>query len=165
MRVFLRRPSAGDRAEFLGRVAASRALHRPWVSPPSTPAKFAAWLKRGRQATHASFLVCDAESGAIAGVVNINEIVRGAFRSGYLGYYVFRPFERRGLMKEGLRRVLRRAFGAMELHRLEANIQPGNTASKRLVRSLGFRREGFSPRYLRIGGRWRDHERWAIVRG
>jgi [ribosomal protein S5]-alanine N-acetyltransferase len=98
------------------------------------------------------------------GVVNLNEIVRGAFHSAYLGYYGFNPHARQGYMAEGLGLVLRHAFRRVGLHRLEANIQPGNRASRALVRRLGFRREGFSPRYLKIGGRWRDHERWAIVR-
>jgi [ribosomal protein S5]-alanine N-acetyltransferase len=51
----------------------------------------------------------------------------------------------------------------MKLHRLEANIQPSNTRSIRLVKRLGFRREGHSPRYLKVAGRWRDHQRWAMV--
>jgi len=67
-------------------------------------------------------------------------------------------------MAEGLRAVVSRAFRVNRLHRVEANIQPGNQASRRLVKALGFRREGFSPRYLKIGRRWRDHERWAATR-
>jgi ribosomal-protein-alanine N-acetyltransferase len=66
-------------------------------------------------------------------------------------------------MSEGIRLVLRHAFGAQGLHRIEANIQPGNVASARLVERIGFRKEGFSPRYLKIRGRWRDHDRWAIL--
>ena len=66
-------------------------------------------------------------------------------------------------MTEGLTLVIGKAFGALGLHRLEANVQPDNDASIRLVRRLGFRREGYSPRYLKINGRWRDHERWAIL--
>jgi ribosomal-protein-alanine N-acetyltransferase len=103
----------------------------------------------------------ESHSDELVGIVNVSEIVRGAFRSGYLAYYVFRPYERRGLMTEGVRLVVRDAFRRLGLHRLEANVQPGNRASIRLVRRLGFRREGYSPRYLKIQGRWRDHERWA----
>ena len=94
----------------------------------------------------------------------MSEIVRSAFQSAYLGYYAFRPHAGQGYMTEGLALVLRHAFGTLGLHRLEANIQPANHPSRALVRGLGFRKEGFSPRYLKIGGRWRGHERWAIVR-
>jgi len=59
--------------------------------------------------------------------------------------------------------VVSRAFRQLRLHRLEANIQPDNEASRRLVKRLGFKLEGFSPRYLKIAGKWRDHERWAVT--
>jgi ribosomal-protein-alanine N-acetyltransferase len=66
-------------------------------------------------------------------------------------------------MTEGLSLVLDRGFEETGFHRLEANIQPGNLASSTLVSRLGFRKEGFSPRYLMIDGVWRDHDRWAIL--
>lgn len=106
----------------------------------------------------------DGECGALGGVVNLNEIVRGSFESAYLGYYAFEPHGGRGLVYAGLRLVIARAFGELGLHRLEANIQPENSKSIALVKRLGFTREGFSPRYLKLGGRWRDHERWALLR-
>jgi len=149
--------------EFLAAVRRSRKLHGRWVSAPWTPTAYRAYLRRLRAPTHIGYLVCLRGSGELVGVVNISEIVRGAFQSGYLGYYAFTPFERRGLMAEGLALAIDEAFHVLGLHRLEANVQPGNTASSGLVRRLGFRREGYSPRYLKIRGRWCDHERWAIL--
>ncbi len=163
MRVRLETPSPKRRAEFLAAVRRSRALHARWVSPPATPTAYRAYLRRLRRPTHVGYLVCRRDSGALVGVVNLSEIVRGALRSGYLGCYAFRPWQRQGLMAEGLSLVIERAFRRLGLHRVEANIQPGNRASLRLVRRLGFRREGFSPRYLKIAGRWRGHERWALL--
>ena len=122
-----------------------------------------AYLRRLRRPTQAGYLVCRRDSGELVGVVNVSEIVRGAFHSAYLGYYAFAPHTRQGLMTEGVARVIDTAFRRLGLHRLEANVQPGNRASLRLVRRLGFRKEGYSPRYLKIAGRWRDHERWAIL--
>jgi len=116
-----------------------------------------------RQPENRGVLVCERGTGALVGVINLSNIVLGPFRSAYLGYYAFSGFERRGLMREGLNAVVQHAFKSMKLHRLEANIQPGNAASLALVRSCGFSKEGYSPRYLKIGGRWRDHERWAIL--
>jgi len=161
-RIILRQPTRDDQRAFLLAVRRSQALHRPWVSPPATPARFAALLKRMTTDEYRSFLVCTRAGDEIAGVVNISNIVMGMLRSGYLGYYAFAGFERRGLMREGILAVVRLAFSRLKLHRLEANIQPGNAASIALVRSCGFTKEGYSPRYLKIGGRWRDHERWAI---
>ena len=155
-------PSRKRRDEFLAAVRRSKKLHGRWASPPATVEKFDEYLKRVRKETHLSYWVCT-ERDELAGVININEIVRGIFCSGYLGYYAFAPHDGRGYMKKGLGAVLSEAFRHQGLHRLEANIQPENESSRRLVQSVGFRLEGFSPRYLKIAGRWRDHERWAIT--
>jgi ribosomal-protein-alanine N-acetyltransferase len=162
-RVYLRQPALTDETEFLASARASRGLHRPWLSAPLTPDQFRLYLQRMQAPANLGLLVCRREDGALAGVVNISNIVLGMLRSGYLSYYAFAGFERQGLMREGLRAVVRHAFRALKLHRLEANIQPGNVASIALVRSCGFTKEGYSPRYLKISGRWRDHERWAIL--
>jgi ribosomal-protein-alanine N-acetyltransferase len=103
------------------------------------------------------------DSGQLAGVVNINSVIRGAFQNGFLGYYAISPYEGHGFMRAGLIKVLDRAFGEHGLHRVEANIQPDNVRSVHLVRSLGFRLEGHSPRYLRINGEWKDHDRYALT--
>ncbi len=161
--IYLRHPTLADEAEFLVRARCSRALHRPWTQPPATRSEFRRYLVRLDGERNVGWLVCLKHGGEIAGVVNVSEIVSGAFRSAYLGYYVFSGFERRGIMRAGLRAVMRHAFRTARLHRLEANIQPRNRASLALARTCGFRKEGYSPRYLKIGGRWRDHERWAVV--
>lgn len=100
--------------------------------------------------------------------VNVSEIVRGSFHSAYLGLMTFAPYQGQGVMRRTLTRVITRAFappsaGGLGLHRLEANIQPDNAPSLGLVARLGFRKEGYSPRYLHIGGAWRDHVRTAIT--
>jgi len=151
-----------DRKEFLAAVRRSRALHTPWVTPPRTPATFDGYLEKLALDHNLGFVV-RTSPGDLVGVINVNEIVMGGFRSAYLGYYAFTPHAGRGLMSRGVALVISRAFRTHRLHRLEANIQPDNRASRALVQRLGFRLEGLSPRYLKIGGRWRDHERWALT--
>lgn len=162
-RVRLERPSARHRRPFLEAARRSRAFLRRWAPPPSTPAAYAAYLRRLRRPTHEGRLVVVRASGELAGVINVSEIVRGALRSAYLGYYAFVPHAGRGYMTEGLGLALRWIFGGLRLHRVEANIQPGNGPSRALARRLGFRREGFSRRYLKVADRWCDHERWALL--
>jgi ribosomal-protein-alanine N-acetyltransferase len=162
LRVELRAPTPEDCEEFIAAMLSSRKLHRPWLTPATTPEAFENLLRRVDDDRYDPQLVCRREDGVIVGFINIGEIVRGAAQYGFIGYGGVAAYAGRGYMTEGLELILRRAFTHLGLHRLEANIQPGNTASIELVRRLGFVREGFSERYLKIGGRWRDHERWAI---
>ena len=162
-RTFLREPTNTDASEILARNRASRALHHGWVVPPTDTAAFARWLRRARQPTVKVLLVCRLDDGVIVGVFALSQIFRGGFQSAYLGYYALEPFAGRGYMREAMGLVLRHVFRTMKLHRVEANIQPENIASIALVKAAGFRLEGFSPRYLKVAGRWRDHQRWAML--
>ncbi|MEP7042357.1 MAG: GNAT family protein [Dokdonella sp.] len=164
-RIVLREAAAADEREFLGLARASRTLHRPWIAAPATTAQFHAYLERMAEPHNRALLVCRRDGADLVGVINVTHIVLGVFRSAYLGYYVFAGREGQGFMRAGLRAAVRHAFKTLQLHRLEANIQPGNTASIALAKSCGFSLEGYSKRYLKINGRWRDHERWAIRSG
>ena len=163
VRVIIRPPTLRDWPVFQAAVRRSRLLHRQWVLPPNTRKKFEACLKRMTSDSHRAFLVVLRESGDLVGSINLGHIIHEPLRSAFVGYYAFVPHARKGLMSEGMLLVLNHAFQKLKLHRIEANIQPGNRASLRLVRSCGFVREGFSRRYLKVGGHWRDHERWAIL--
>ncbi|MFG2717663.1 GNAT family N-acetyltransferase [Streptomyces sp. NPDC048416] len=164
-RVGIRHFTRQDAEEFTALAAASRPLHAPWLFPPTDAGAYATYVDRllGDPARH-GFLVCELTDGRIAGFININNVVEGAFLSGTLGYGAFAPAVGRGLMSEGLALVVRHAFTRLGLHRLEANIQPRNEGSINLVRRAGFRLEGYSPDFLLIDGAWRDHERWAITK-
>jgi len=145
-------------------VRRSRSLHRSWVAPKArTRKEFLTYLKRFSSDRNFGFLVIERNSRAIAGVININEVIRGAFQCGALGYYAFSPYAGNGLMREGMLLVLKYAFQKLKLHRVEANIQPRNRASIALVQKCGFVREGLSRRMLKVCGQWRDHERWALL--
>ena len=156
-------PTAACEEEFLAAALQSERLQQPWVFPPRTPQQYAAYIEKAKVGRTIPFLVRRRSDHRLAGVINVSEPVMGALQSAYLGFYAFAGCERRGYMTEALALVLDRAFHELRFHRLEANIQPANVASTALVTRLGFRKEGFSPRYLLIGGAWRDHDRWAML--
>ena len=162
-RVILRELVPPDREMFLRMVRESRDLHRPWTYPPERPDQFDDLVARGTREDFVCLAACLTEDGDLVGIFTISQIVRGYFQSAYLGYYAGARHAGKGLMREAMELVLDYGFGTLALHRLEANIQPGNAPSIALARGAGFRLEGFSPRYLLIGGRWRDHERYAIT--
>ena len=152
-----------DAADLIQANVASRGHHAPWMQPFTDMDGFEAWFGQLLTGPNVSLVAREAESRGVVGVLNLSQIVWGGFRSAYLGYYEMAAYARCGLMTQALRSTVSHAFDGMGLHRLEANIQPGNTASIALVRRAGFSREGFSPRYLRIGGVWCGHERWALL--
>jgi len=159
--IYVREPTLEDEAAFLDAMHRSLSLHSPWITSPQTPKEFSEYFKRYQQSCQKSFLAFYGDN--IVGVFDIIEIVRGPFQNAYLGFYVVADYAGQGHMSTGLKIVLKKAFEEMALHRLEANIQPDNVKSIRLVRNNGFRKEGFSPRYLKVNHEWRDHERWAIT--
>lgn len=163
MRVQIRAPTPLDQREVTELARASAAWLEGWVSPPTEAQGFAAYLRRCEGDDYEGMLVCLRESGTIVGAVNLSQIFFGNFQNAYVGYWIGAPYAGQGLMTEAVGLVLHHAFQTLDLHRVEANIQPENAASIALVKRLGFTLEGFSRRYLRVGGEWRDHERWAIL--
>ena len=149
--------------EFAEAARRSKRLHRHWVKPPTTAEAVLQLAGRREGPSDFGYTIHEYSTTAIAGYIEITNIVRGPLQSGYLGYYMFSGYEGRGYMKWALGIVVKRAWKELKLHRLEANIQPDNAASIALVKSLGFAKEGYSPAYLKLGGKWRDHERWALL--
>jgi [ribosomal protein S5]-alanine N-acetyltransferase len=162
-RVRLAFPQTEDGEELVALNRASRRFHRGLALPPTTMVQFARYLERVRSPGSLGFLLRRRADDAILGAIGISQISYGLFRSAYLGYEIGAPFAQQGYMTEGLQLALHYAFAQLKLHRLEANIQPQNQASLALVARLGFTCEGYSRRYLKIGGQWRDHERWALL--
>jgi len=163
-KVYLRRPNASDCSEFIEMARTSEKFHRGLMNPAKTPEEYKRFLQRVDNDQTESFLICRIEDDAIAGVINLSQIFHGAFQNAYLGYGLGIDFARRGYMTEAVNLILRFAFTELDLHRVEANVQPQNAPSIRLLERCGFKKEGFSEKYLKVDGRWRDHERWAIIR-
>jgi len=155
-------PTTDRRGQVLDAMRRSRRLHRPWVYPPLTDAGYDRWLERQATDEFEGFLILRRSDDELVGMCNLSQIVRGPLQGAYVGFGAVDGFGGRGYMRAGVGLVLAQAFRRLRLHRVEANVQPANEASKRLVAALGFVREGYSERYLKVGGRWRDHERWAL---
>lgn len=161
--IFLRPPVLADQKEYMAQLQQSLRVSR-WLGNPFTgKRRFADYVKPSKDGGYFRFFIFRNEDGRLVGSIGLFMIERKALQSGTTGYLVGAPYVRRGYATEALQLILRFAFRRLKLHRIEANIQPGNVASIALVKRAGFKREGYSPRYVKIRGRWRDHERWAIL--
>jgi RimJ/RimL family protein N-acetyltransferase len=173
--------AAADVAAYRDAVALSR--HRIGEWNPVDPHRVAADLVDQSPARRTFVVLAQDPQGGhgLVGRVNVANVVQGTFWSASMGYDAYDPYAGRGLFREGLGLVVGVALrevrlGGMGLHRLEANVQPGNVQSAGVLRSLGFRHEGQTPRMLLLPGPrgrvgpdagpdlgWRDHERYAIT--
>jgi ribosomal-protein-alanine N-acetyltransferase len=161
-----------DAAEWSRIRLANEAWLAPWEPSASvpwtlrhTPAAYRAMRRsvnrRARTGTSLPFAV--RVEGRLAGQVTIDNVVRGAMRSGHLGYWIDRAVAGRGMASLAVALVCDHAFGAVGLHRLQADIRPENGPSQRLVQRLGFTQEGLLRRYLDIDGDWRDHLTFSLL--
>jgi ribosomal-protein-alanine N-acetyltransferase len=162
-RVIVRGPLEADAEAYIGQMRASRRFHHPWIAAPTDRDAWDKLLARHATPEAEVLFAVRGDDGAIVGTFVLSQIFYGPFCNAYLGYWATQAYAGEGYMTEGMAAVLRHAFRTLKLHRVEANVQPGNAASIALLERSGFRREGFSPRYLKVAGRWRDHERWAIT--
>ena len=167
--VFLRPACAADKAEFLALRRDSHAFLAPFeVQPPpgikpDDPRRFRAFLDQGPGTGRERWLVCSQKTGEILGAITIGTIRAEPWKSAVLGYWIGAVHARQGYMSAALPLALRRAFAQLGLRRIEADVLPENRASKRLLRNAGFVKEGLSREFAHVAGRWRDHERWALL--
>lgn len=161
--IFLRYPQAEDADEFIELNKRSRKLHRGLTYAPTDKESYISYVRSNEDEAVEKFFICENECGKIMGAINLSQIFRRGFQNAYLGYFMGADFAGRGFMSEAVALILRYAFKTLKLHRIEANVQPHNHASIAILRKNNFTKEGFSEKYLKIGNRWRDHERWAIV--
>lgn len=162
--VYLRRPKPDDYRELAALYRRSRPHFRGLVQPRYDRASFDQLLAEEHNDATEFFFIARHLDEAIVGTIGLSQIFRKRFQNAYLGYLLGAGYTGNGYMTEAVRLILRFAFRELNLHRIEANVQPDNEPSLAVLRRCGFKKEGYSERYLKIGGRWRDHERWAIVR-
>ena len=153
-----------------------RRANEAWLAPwePSAPVN---WTRRHTPAAYSAMRRASARrarlgttlpfavrvDGRLAGQVTLDNVVRGALRSGHLGYWIDQAVAGRGVASLAVALVCDHAFGPVGLHRVQADIRPENRPSRRLVERLGFRQEGLFRDYLDIDGAWRDHLGYALL--
>lgn len=174
-RLVLRPPRTGDIGELRRLLRHNHAHLKPWNPAPRpgedptsiTEISNTVLRQRREWKTGRSFAFMVAtrdEPTKLIGKIALNGIMRGAMFGAHLGYWIDVDHQSGGLCTEAIRGVLDFAFGAAELHRVQAAIMPHNARSLRVIEKLGFRREGYAERYLLIASTWEDHVLFARTR-
>ncbi|MDA2805907.1 GNAT family N-acetyltransferase [Nocardiopsis suaedae] len=154
----------GDAAALAEHLTESRAFLAPWdalrddryFTPEGQRAQIEEALKGYGAGTAAPFAILG-DDGSAVGRINLNGITRGAFQSASIGYWVSKSHNGRGLATRAVAEMKEYAFGALDLHRLQAETLLRNTPSQRVLKNNGFTPYGVAPQYLKIAGEWQDH--------
>jgi ribosomal-protein-alanine N-acetyltransferase len=169
----LKAPCADDYEAWAKLRAASRRhteqWEPAWTEDELTRTAYRARLRRYDQdwkdGRGAPFFIVRKKDNLLVGACNLNNIKRGVMQSADIGYWIGAPYVRRGYARQAVRRALAFAFDELQLHRIEAAVQPQNTASRILLEEIGFQHEGLARGFLLIAGEWRDHDRFGLLSG
>jgi ribosomal-protein-alanine N-acetyltransferase len=138
-----------------------------WPSDDLTRSAFRRRMRRYwrdvREDQSYPFFVYRQDNDTLVGGLTLSNIRRGVSQTCSLGYWVGQPHARQGFTSAAVRAVMPFVFNVLRLHRLEAACLPTNDASIRLLRSCGFREEGYARGFLQINGMWQDHLTFAIL--
>ena len=169
--MFLAPLGPGDAEDMLAALSRNRAFLKPF-EPLRSDSDFTLEgqrevmrrLEEGRAAgTTYAFAIRTRPGDEIAGGISLSQVFRKHFQSCYMGYWVGEEHNGRGYATAAVRLAVDYAFGDLGLHRVQANVMTKNPRSARVLSKAGFRREGLALRYLRIAGRWEDHDMFAVT--
>jgi [ribosomal protein S5]-alanine N-acetyltransferase len=170
-RVYLRHPAMHDYAAWAELRALSRHHLIPWepkwardeLTRSCYRRRLRQFQREMRDDHGYAYLIFNETDAQLVGGLNISNVRRGVAQAASLGYWIGLPQIGQGLMTDAVRATLRFAFGPLGLNRLEAACLPNNAASARVLKKVGFQREGRARRYLKINGEWQDHDLYALL--
>jgi len=161
--VEIRLVAVEDTAEITALVTSNQEFLAPWEPVRSADYASEATQRQliedalARHAIGSAVPLVITEAGSIVGRINLNDIVRGAFQSAHLGYWVSQDHNGRGVATAAVGAAVELAFGHYALHRVQAGTLLHNRGSRRVLQRNGFTEIGRAPRYLKIAGEWQDH--------
>ena len=169
--VYLREPELGDFEDWAEIRQRSRAYLEKWEPTWSADefSRFAfrqrirIYAQRARDDEGYAFFIFDKQTNHLVGGLTLSHVRRGVSQSATVGYWIGEQFAGKGLMKDALSALLAVASSRFGFHRLEAACLPHNKRSRHLLLACGFELEGFAKSYVKIAGRWEDHQLFGLV--
>lgn len=170
--VVIRPPAKEDKEQWLAIRRQSRDFLKHWEPAwPIDALTEAAFDRRFRHmdtgwksGKYFGFFIERKADNQLLGGITLSNVRYGVVQSTSMGYWIAKPFSRKGYMTEAMQLALRFSFERLKLHRVEAACMPHNLASIKLLQKTGFQQEGMARQYLRINNQWQDHLTFAILR-